>query len=233
MLFRRSPRVAGLLLLAVGVLVATGLVAQGGPRDDDSKTTELVAQMVGKYHVSQQKLDDEHAKKLFKKYLSDLDPMKLYFLQSDVDEFARFETQLDDMAREGNVSFAYAVFDRYLKRLHERIATVQRLVDGDFDFTKDESIATDAKELPWAKSAEEVNERWRKRIKYDVLSLKLEDETKDKKKTEGIAPPEAAPRTKRPRSHASATDCTSGIKTWNWSPARPTTRRSWNCSCRR
>jgi carboxyl-terminal processing protease len=32
----------------------------------------------------------------------------------------------------------------------------------------------DAKELPWSKSTEELTERWRKRIKYDLLLMKLE-----------------------------------------------------------
>jgi len=175
MLVRRSPRAAGLLLLAVAALAVTGLAAKGGPHPEDATTAKLVAQMVEKFHISQKGLDDEISRKTFDKYLSDLDPMKLYFTKSDVDEFAPYATRLDDLTLDGKTEFAHVAFDRYLKRLGERIEYAQTLIDSDFDFTVDEGIFVDAKELPWAKTAEEINDRWRKRIKFDVLTLKLDD----------------------------------------------------------
>jgi carboxyl-terminal processing protease len=175
MMFRRSPRAAVFCLVAIGALVATGLVAPGGPRAEDATTAKLVAQMVEKFHISQHGLDNEISQKTFDKMLSDLDPMKLYFLQSDIDELAPYKTELDELTLAGNTEFAHIAFDLYLKRLDERIAYAQKLIDSDFDFTKEESIVTDAKELEWAKSVDEINDRWRKRIKYDVLSLMLDD----------------------------------------------------------
>ncbi|MGC1273754.1 MAG: carboxy terminal-processing peptidase [Planctomycetaceae bacterium] len=175
MMFRRSPRVAACSLFVIAALAGTGLVAQGGPRPEDETTAKLVGQMVEKFHISQKGLDDEISKKTFEKYLSDLDPMKLYFLKSDVDELSGYRTKLDEMTLEGDTEFAYAAYDRYLKRLDERIAHAQLLIDSDFDFTQDDAIVIDADELPWATTSQEINDRWRKRIKYDVLSLKLDD----------------------------------------------------------
>lgn len=178
-MFRRSPRAAFLSLFAVAALAATGLVAQGGPRAEDATTAKLVAQMVEKFHISQQQLNDELSQKTFDKFLSDLDPMKLYFLKSDIDQLSSYRDQLDDLTLKGDTSFAHVVFDLYLKRLEERIDLAQQLIDSEFDFTKDESIVIDAKELPWAASLEEINDRWRKRIKYDVLTLKLDASSKE------------------------------------------------------
>lgn len=175
-MFRRSPRAAFLTLFAIAALAATGLVAQDGPRAEDATTAKLVAQMVEKFHISQQGLDDELSEKTFEKYLTDLDPMKLYFLKSDIDQLAKYRTQLDELTLEGDTTFAHVAFDLYLKRLDERIEYAHELIDSDFDFSVDESIVVDAKELPWAASLDEINDRWRKRIKYDVLSLKLNDE---------------------------------------------------------
>lgn len=190
-MFRRSPRAAAFCLAAVATLVATGLVAQGGPKTDDATTAKLVSQMVEKFHISQHRLNDEISKKTFEKLLSDLDPMKLYFLQSDIDGLKDYQTKLDELTLEGNTEFAHVVFDLYLKRLDERIAYAQQLIDSDFDFTKDEAIVTDAKELPWAKSLDEINDRWRKRIKYDVLSLKLDSDNDET--AEGPKAPPGAP----------------------------------------
>ena len=188
MLFRRSTRLAGLLLTAVAVLIVTGFAAKGDTAAD-AKTAELVARMVEKFHISHKAVNDETSKKLFKKYLGDLDPLKLYFLQSDVDALSKYETKLDDLVLQGDTSFARVAFDLYLKRLVERIGYAQKLIDSDFDFTKDESIMVDAKELPWAASADELNERWRKRIKYDVLTLKLDEGDAKKKPGDGVAVP--------------------------------------------
>ncbi|MBA3313685.1 MAG: carboxy terminal-processing peptidase [Planctomycetaceae bacterium] len=190
-MFRRSPRAAVLFLIAVAALVATGLVAQGGPRAEDATTAKLVAQMVEKFHISHKGLDDDVSKKTFEKLLSDLDPMKLYFLQSDIDELAAYKTQLDELTLAGNTEFAHVAFDRYLRRLDERIAHAQQLIDSEFDFTVDESIVTDAKELAWAKTNDEINDRWRKRIKYDVLSLMLDDTASKKPQVPGTPEVEA------------------------------------------
>ena len=174
-MFRRSPRAAILALLAIGIVGATGLMAENGDSPNESTTAKLVAQMVERFHISQQELNDEISKKTFDKYLSDLDPMKLYFLQSDIDKLAPYRTKLDDMTLAGNTEFAHIAHDLYLKRLKERITYAHQLIDTDFDFTKKEGIVVDAEEMPWAKTDAEIQDRWRKRIKYDVLSLMLDD----------------------------------------------------------
>ncbi len=45
-----------------------------------------------------------------------------------------------------------------------------KLVDEKHDFTIDEGMVIDAEKLPWAKTEEELNERWRKQVKYDLLA---------------------------------------------------------------
>ena len=39
-----------------------------------------------------------------------LDPMKLYFYQSDVDEFKQHQDELCDWISKGDITFAYTVF---------------------------------------------------------------------------------------------------------------------------
>lgn len=185
-MFRRSPRTAVLVLLVIGVIGATGLMAQNDqPATASSSTTaKLVGQMVERFHVSQHALNDEISNKTFEKYLSDLDPMKLYLTKADIDSLASYRTELDDLTLEGDTGFAHHAYDLYLKRLTTRIAAAHKLIDSDFDFTADESILIDSEELPWATSEEEIHERWRKRIKYDVLSLMLDDSDDDKSKSD-------------------------------------------------
>ena len=54
----------------------------------------------------------------------------------------------------------------------------------DHDFTVDEQMSTDPDVLKFPKDEAEAKDRWRKRIKYDLLSLKLEKLDKSDKPVE-------------------------------------------------
>lgn len=174
------------LTLAVLLFVATTLVAQQlTPRKEESDIARMVVQMIEREHMSRHRIDDEISTKLVDKYVKEFDPQKLYFLQSDIDEMDRWKTQLDDQLKVGNLDFAYQTFDLYLKRLDERIDYAQSEIDKPHDFSLEEEMVIDAKNLPYASSVEELNDRWRKRIKYELLQLKLEAELKSKEAAEG------------------------------------------------
>jgi carboxyl-terminal processing protease len=160
------------------LLLGTAIFAQQATVSDsasDSTTAKRVCAMVSRFHISGKPINDEISQKLMKRFIKQLDPQKLYFYKSDIEAFEKDKTQLDDKLAVGDVNFAYESFDLYLKRLQERMEYAQQLVDVDHDFTVDESIIVDAKEQDFAKDQTEMNERWRKRVKYDLLNLVLED----------------------------------------------------------
>jgi carboxyl-terminal processing protease len=176
MLFRTPSRAACTLSVAMILLVATSLLAQQlQPRSSTtSRVARNVCEMVEANHISQKPIDDRTSAKLVDEFLKQLDSQKMYFLQADLDKFNRYRTELDDLLKAGNVDFAAQVFGVYLQRLDERIAIANQLIDGPHDFTVNETIPLDYKDAAWAKTTEELNERWRKRIKYDLLLMRLE-----------------------------------------------------------
>ncbi len=133
----------------------------------------IVARTVGYFlenvHLSRKKLDDEVSRQFFWAYLEDLDPGKMYFTRQDILEFRPHETTLDDEVKQGSVDFGFKVFGRYLQRLRERVALVNELLQQKFDFSVDEYLVTDGDLLDYAATEEEIRDRWRKRIKYEVL----------------------------------------------------------------
>ncbi|MBD3672929.1 MAG: carboxy terminal-processing peptidase [Planctomycetaceae bacterium] len=171
-----SIRTARNLTLSVLILFVCALGAQQlvAEKSKDEQTAHNVCDMITRYHISKKRIDDTISEKLFNKYISDLDSQKLYFLKSDIDAYSAYKTNLDDLVKVGNVDFAYDVFDLFLKRLDERMEYADKLVDQEYDFTKDETAILDGDELDWAPSVEAINERWRKRVKFDLLSLKLD-----------------------------------------------------------
>jgi carboxyl-terminal processing protease len=169
---------AGSTLIAVTLALAASTIfahEAAEPRPAESRTAILVCKLIEENHISHLRINDEVSVKLFKRYLELLDPRKLYFTQADVDELGQDKARLGDLMKHGNVDFAYNTFDLFLKRVAERKALADTLVDAKHDFTVDEGMIIDAEKLQWAKTDDEIKERWRKQIKYDLLQLKLED----------------------------------------------------------
>lgn len=175
----KCPSKAACTTVTVAVLlVATTIFAQqlGRPTAEDATTARLVCNMISRYHINHGRIDDTVAPPLFNRYLEMLDPQKVYFTQDDIDRFSQSKMQLDDLVKEGDVNFAYDVFEQYRRRFDQRIEYVHKLIDMEHDFTVDESLNTDVESLPWAKTDDEINERWRRRVKFDILKRLLDEE---------------------------------------------------------
>ncbi|MDF1743205.1 MAG: carboxy terminal-processing peptidase [Gimesia sp.] len=171
-------KAASALCLCMVLLLGTAIFAQQATTPNstnDSDTAKKVCAMVSRFHISGKPINDEISEKLMRRFIKQLDPQKLYFYKSDINNFETEKNQLDDKLIDGDVKFAYQCFDLYLSRLQERMDYAQQLVDVEHDFTIDESIIVDAKNIDFAKDQSEMNERWRKRVKYDVLNLILDD----------------------------------------------------------
>jgi carboxyl-terminal processing protease len=161
-------------------------VVAGAPKPgtNDRHIAVAVRRHLEREHFLRQPIDDAIARRWFDTFLEALDPMKVYFLQSDVDSFAARRDQLDDLVKRGDVGFAYEVLERFLQRVDERLPLIERLIVQEHDFTAPETIVIDRKATRWARDAAEAEDVWRRRIKYDLLVQRMEktppDEAKDK-----------------------------------------------------
>lgn len=177
MKFRRPPRALSTLTVCMVLLVIVAIGAQraSAPRADDQATARLVAGMIERLHISKHPIDDAISSKLLDRYIKSLDSQKLYFSKSQIESFEGYRDQLDDMVKVGNVGFAYQVFDEYLAQLNKRMEMAHQLIDVPHDFTVKEDMYIDADDVDWAATEEELQDRWRKRVKFEMLSLKLDD----------------------------------------------------------
>ncbi len=140
-------------------------------RPMDRTIIKTVARIMDRQHFSKHPLDDEISERAFKQFLRALDPLKLYFLQSDIDEFSRSKQQLDDFAKAGDMDFARRVFLRFLQRVDQRVEQAHRFIDMEHDFTVDEKLAVDRDKIDFPKDEREAEDRMRRQIKYSLLVL--------------------------------------------------------------
>ena len=154
------------------------------PGTNDRHIAVAVRRQLEREHYLRKPIDDEIATRWFAAFLEALDPMKVYFLQSDVEGFTLKRDSLDDLVKRGDVSFAYEVLDRFLKRVDSRLPLIERLIQEPHDFTTPETIVVDRDATTWARTEAEAEDLWRRRIKYDLLVQKMEktslEEAKDK-----------------------------------------------------
>ena len=66
------------------------------PLPQEGEAAHLAAEFLTHYHYKTAPLDDAMSEKIFDRYLKSLDPEKVFFVQSDIDQFADAKTKLDD-----------------------------------------------------------------------------------------------------------------------------------------
>jgi len=186
----RTGRKLFLSLLATSLLAASpaisfSLAADQIPRvsqvDEPPAITKSVVRtvrmLVEQAHILHPKFDDEVSAHGFEIFLKNVDPMKSYFLASDIEEFEPYEYKLDDLLKVSNIKFAYVAYKRYLERLEQVIPIVHQQIDAQHDFTVSETIVSDAKEIGYSKDLSEITDRWRKTIKLLMLSRRADGKT--------------------------------------------------------
>jgi carboxyl-terminal processing protease len=143
------------------------------PQDRHLRATEIITHILGSYHYRNTPLSDELSSAIFDNYLNNLDPNHSFFIQEDMNRFIRHRDRLDDALRQPDLSAAFEIFMVYRQRVRERAEHARQLLDGEFDFSKDEVYYYDRRELPWPVNHAEQDDLWRQRVKNDVLSLRL------------------------------------------------------------
>lgn len=143
------------------------------PLHQQAQAATFTAEFLTRFHYKPLPLDDAMSQKIFDRYLKSLDPEKLFFIQSDVDQFALSRTKLDDAIRNDDLSAPFSMFNLYQVRLRERLTYAKELLSQNFDFAAKENYRYAREKEPWAQSDAALRDIWRLRVKNDWLRLKL------------------------------------------------------------
>ncbi|MQP52638.1 MULTISPECIES: carboxy terminal-processing peptidase [unclassified Flavobacterium] len=138
--------------------------------EKDKLLLELLTFVLEKGHYSPIELNDDFSKKVYKKYLENIDPTKRFFIQSDMDDFSKYETSIDDMIKSKDITFFNLTNSRLLQRMKESREIYENVLSKPFDFNSKETINVDYDKLPVSKNKSELVERWRKQLKLSALS---------------------------------------------------------------
>ena len=143
------------------------------PLDFHPEINKMVTRILSRYHYKKIDLNDSLSSVVFDNYLKSLDFNRAYFLKSDINDFEQYRYEFDENLYLGKLYPAYKIFNIYKNRMSERISFALKRLETEFDFTVDETYKVDRKDESWLSSSEELDELWRKKLKYEALNLKL------------------------------------------------------------
>ena len=186
--FMMSKRSIPVILALTGASLFVAFQTQGKTESDNpksrySKILRNVGILLEEGHYSPKKIDDSFSQQVFKKFVEDLDGEKNVFLKSDIDNFSKFDKNIDDEIHGGELKSFYAVNEVYQKRLLEAAVLYKDILSKPFNYTADENVVMDGEKAAYPKTETERIDAWRKRLKYFSLNkyVDLQDEREKNK----------------------------------------------------
>ncbi|MCG8426190.1 MAG: tail-specific protease, partial [Chromatiales bacterium] len=150
------------------------------PTQEHRQAALIAIRVIDKYHYKKHRLDNEFSRGILERYIESLDPGKTFFLARDISDFNIYQDQLDDALKQARLEPAFNIFRVFRKRVDERVGYVLKLLEADLDFSIDEEYVFDREDQPWAKDRKALNDVWRKRVKNDILNLRLRKKSEEK-----------------------------------------------------
>ena len=137
-------------------------------------------------HYAPKPINDAYSQDVYKHYFEMVDASKRYFLQSDMDEFAKHKTKLDDYLNQGDLTFYKLTIDRLYQRVDEIDKITQDILSKPINLEEEETLILEPKLKKNATNAKELSAEWKKYIKYNILqemeSLTAKEEIQKEKK---------------------------------------------------
>lgn len=160
------------LLLAVFVSVASCsfTTKEFNDPDKDKLLLDLITYVMQKGHYDPKNIDDAFSEDVYNNFLKGLDPLKRYFLASDIADFDQYKTEIDDQIKNKELTFFNLVYERFQERMKDVQEIYPIVLEKPFDFNKKETINVDYDNLAYAQSKKELKSRWEQQLKFSTLS---------------------------------------------------------------
>jgi carboxyl-terminal processing protease len=161
---------------------ALGIVTMSNPacarQADFDEVGRQMAIMLQNSHFARLPYNAELSRKFFDDYLEDLDFQKLYLTQEDVDMFrGKYGDRLHSLLLQGkSMGPAKEIYEVFRERVAARVKQADQLLEGEFDFTGNDSVMMTRKDAKWPKDEAEASKVWENQIKEAVLSEVLRRE---------------------------------------------------------
>lgn len=164
------------------------------PKNDDEKMQTIMVSVKNTLqylHYSPKPINDAYSQNVYDHYFEMVDPGKRFFIKSDMDEFGKHRTKLDDYFKQGDLSFYKLTVDRLYERVDHVDKITQDIFKNPINLDEDENFIIEPKKKMYASNEADLKAEWKKYIKYNILqeieTLNAKQESQQKKKDSVIA----------------------------------------------
>ena len=153
--------------------VSLGLVACSSLSAIECEELERVTESLLQDHYVHREYDDALSQRILDRLFIELDPGKLIFTQTDIDQFKfKFGNDVDIWLFARSCGFLDAIQERYYERTEERVELAKKWLRAEHDYSLDEQYPL-AQFRDYLDEPDRFDERWRKQIKYQILQTRL------------------------------------------------------------
>ena len=153
--------------------------------DKDKFLLEIISYVLEKGHYDPKEMNDQFSKNVFDSFIDAIDGQHRFFLKGDINNFKRYQYEIDDQLKSSNIDFFNLVYDKSIQRIEDVKDFYPSLLEKPFDFSVEETTSLDFKNNSFASNLNELKKVWRKRFKLTTLdrfvSKKEEEEFKKQK----------------------------------------------------
>ncbi len=134
------------------------------------RIVRAVTRMMPALHLYRMPVDEAAlTERTIEIYLGALDFDRTYFMAADIDRFRAEGADLFQRLQDGDISWAFNVFDVFKQRVRDRVEQVEALIENGFDFDSSDSYRWKRRDAAWALDFDDWNDLWRRKTMHELL----------------------------------------------------------------
>jgi len=170
-----------LLVLPVSASALSVNAATKGEKFDKKRNDfigALLETQLPVLHFSGKQVDEKLARDAFTLYLKQLDSQKRFLLEKDVETLRAHVARIPADLGQGTLTLPRVAADILKERIGQAEKMVADILAQPISQTNPETLETDPEKLAYAKSIDELQDRWRRMVRSQVIGrfLDLEEE---------------------------------------------------------
>lgn len=135
-----------------------------------AEVARVIGQLIEEHHYLQRPMDDAFSRRVLERYLEELDPLRLYFYQGDVEEFRRdYGSSVAIELKQGNSRILRVIHTRFAERVAARAKDIEELLEGVWEFKDAEMVQFDRDRSPWPMDATDAWRLWRQELSLELI----------------------------------------------------------------
>ncbi len=140
----------------------------------DQVVADIVVKILKQYHYTPKKIDDSFSKQVFDEFIKQVDGGKRYFTATDIQNFKKYESQIDDFALVGDLTFPHTVFAVMKDRIKITQKWTDEILSEPFEFNEKRSVELDGDKRQFAATEKDLKNYWKEFLKFQVMQRYLD-----------------------------------------------------------